>query len=138
MPDDAQRYHRLQLVLGLAAFALAVSYLVTLLLTGAATALDRAARTITQVWCGRLLLVAAGVALGETGVLLRLQRQLPLVLVTSRRATWCAKRSPIIAATCPMQCCVPFKPPGPARERGTATVSRQGATRSRAGSWIRV
>jgi STE24 endopeptidase len=66
MPDDARRYHRLQLVLGLAAFALTVAYLVTLLLTGAAARLDGEARTITEVWWARLLLVAAGVALGET------------------------------------------------------------------------
>jgi STE24 endopeptidase len=53
-------------VLGLAAFALTVAYLVVLLLTGAATALDRTARTTIEAWWGRLLLVAAGVALGET------------------------------------------------------------------------
>jgi STE24 endopeptidase len=73
MPADAHRYHRLQLLLGLATFALTALYLLGALVTGAAAAMDRAAATLTTAWWGRLLLVAAAVALGATLVSLPLR-----------------------------------------------------------------
>jgi STE24 endopeptidase len=66
MPADAQRYHRLQFLLGIVAFALTALYLMALLATGATAALDRAAATLTSAWWGRLGLVAVALALGDT------------------------------------------------------------------------
>jgi STE24 endopeptidase len=66
MPADAQRYHRLQFLLGLAGFALTAVYLLSVLVTGAAAALDHAAATLTSAWWGRLALLAAALALGDT------------------------------------------------------------------------
>jgi STE24 endopeptidase len=65
MPGDAQRYHRLQFLLGVAGFALTAIYLLALLATGATAALDRAAATLTSAWWGRLGLVAVALALGD-------------------------------------------------------------------------
>jgi STE24 endopeptidase len=66
MPTEAQQYHRRQFLLGLAGFALTVIYLVALLATGSAAALDRAAATLADAWWARLTLLAAALALGDT------------------------------------------------------------------------
>ena len=66
MLDDASRYHRVQFLLGLVGLALTAIYLLALLATGAASALARAAATLTDAWWGRLTLVAAALALGDT------------------------------------------------------------------------
>jgi len=67
-PADAERYHRLQLVLGLAGFALGVVYLLAILGTGAAAALASAAAAVTGAWWGRVALVAAAVGAGQSVV----------------------------------------------------------------------
>jgi STE24 endopeptidase len=66
MPDDARRYHRLQLLLGLAGFVLTAAYLLAVLALGAAAAVDRAVTAVTTLWWARLALVAAAIGLGET------------------------------------------------------------------------
>jgi Zn-dependent protease with chaperone function len=68
MSAEAQRYHRLQFVLGLAAAALTAVYLLGWLVTGAARALDHAAAALTTTWWSRLMLVAAALSLGEAVV----------------------------------------------------------------------
>ena len=65
-PAEAARYHRLQLGLSLASFALGVAYLLAILETGAAAALASAAATVTGVWWGRVALVAVGVGAGQS------------------------------------------------------------------------
>src|SRR5262245_65156960 len=73
MPD-ADRYHRLQLVLTLAGLALSLAYLVTLIATGAGHALARAAASVTPARWGQVALVAlaVGVGQGALGLPLRL------------------------------------------------------------------
>jgi STE24 endopeptidase len=73
MPEEAQRYHRLQLWLGLATAALTTTYLLTLLVTGAAARLDRELGASTSIWWLRLTLVAAVVGLGDSIVTLPLR-----------------------------------------------------------------
>jgi STE24 endopeptidase len=65
VPTDAERYHRLRLLLGLGGFALTVGYLVSLLATDAAGALDDAIAPVIGRWWGRLAVVAAGIGLGQ-------------------------------------------------------------------------
>jgi len=65
MPDDAERYHRLQLLLRLIGFALTAAYLSCLLALGTGATLDRVAAPLVTAWWGRLALVAAAVGLGE-------------------------------------------------------------------------
>ena len=65
MPTDAERYHRLQLLLGLGGFALTAAYLVGLLATGAVAALADAIAPMTGRWWSRLALVAAAIGLGQ-------------------------------------------------------------------------
>jgi STE24 endopeptidase len=65
-PADAERYHRLQLVLGLAGFALGVVYLLAVLVTGAAGALASAAATVIGAWWAQVALVAVGVGAGQS------------------------------------------------------------------------
>jgi len=65
MPDDARRYHRLQLLLGLAGFVLTTAYLLAVLALGAAAAADRTVTTVTALWWARLALVAAALGFGE-------------------------------------------------------------------------
>jgi STE24 endopeptidase len=65
-PADAERYHRLQLVLGLAGFALGVVYLLAILVTGAAAALATAAAAVTGAWWARVALVTTGVGAGQS------------------------------------------------------------------------
>ena len=65
MPDDAQRYHRLQFLLGLGGAALVALYLLAWLVTGAARALDHAVEALTTSWWSRLVLVAVALGLGE-------------------------------------------------------------------------
>jgi len=62
---EARRYHRLQLWLGLAGFALGAAYLLLLLLSGAATALADAVAARTSPWWARVALVAGVVAAGQ-------------------------------------------------------------------------
>jgi STE24 endopeptidase len=73
MPDDAQRYHRLQFLLGLGGAALVALYLLAWLVTGAARALDHAAAALTTLWWSRLVLVAVALGLGEMVVALPLR-----------------------------------------------------------------
>lgn len=68
MPDDARRYHRLQRWLGLGGAALSATYLLALLLTGAAAAADRSIAAVANAWWLRLALVAAVLALGHAGL----------------------------------------------------------------------
>ena len=65
-PNEAARYHRLQLWLSLAAFALGLAYLVLLLVSGAAGALGRAVAALTPTWWLQVALVAAMLGAGET------------------------------------------------------------------------
>jgi STE24 endopeptidase len=65
-PADAARYHRLQLVLGLAGFALGVVYLLAILVTGAAAALATTAAAFTGAWWARVALVTTGVGAGQS------------------------------------------------------------------------
>jgi Zn-dependent protease with chaperone function len=75
MPD-ADRYHRLQLVLTLAGLALSLAYLLTLIATGAGQALARAATSVTAARWGQIALVAltVGIGQGALGLPLRLIR----------------------------------------------------------------
>jgi STE24 endopeptidase len=66
MPDDAARYHRLQLVLMLARLALGVTLLIMALTTGASAALARAAARVTANAPAQVALVAAGLGLAYT------------------------------------------------------------------------
>ena len=67
MPEsaDAARYHRLQLWLGLAGFALAAVYLLLLLTSGAAVVVAEAVAAHTSAWWMRVALVAGVVAAGQ-------------------------------------------------------------------------
>ena len=67
MPErpDAERYHRLQLVLGLAGFALGVLYLVAVLLSGAAAALAEALTRLDEAWWAQVALIAAALGVGQ-------------------------------------------------------------------------
>jgi STE24 endopeptidase len=65
MPDDAARYHRLQLWLGLAGFAAGALYLLAVLVSGAAAVLAGAVAAHTSASWLRVALVAAGLGLGE-------------------------------------------------------------------------
>src|SRR5262245_11565297 len=65
-PADAERYHRLQLVLGLAPSALGVVSLRAFLSPGAAAWLATAAATAVGAWWARVALVAAGVGAGQS------------------------------------------------------------------------
>src|ERR671918_925695 len=62
---DAERYHRLQLVLGLAGFALGVLYLVAVLLSGAAAALAEALTRLDEAWWAQVALIAAALGVGQ-------------------------------------------------------------------------
>ena len=64
-PDEAARYHRLQLWLALAGFALGIAYLVVLLTTGAVAALADAVAAQTSAWWARVALVAAGLTVAQ-------------------------------------------------------------------------
>jgi len=64
-PDEAARYHRLQLWLGLAGFVLGVAYLLVLLVSGVSTALAAVVATWSSAWWSRVALVAAALALGQ-------------------------------------------------------------------------
>jgi STE24 endopeptidase len=68
VPTDAERYHRVQLLLGLTSFALTAVYLVSLLVTGAIAALDGALVPLTGRWWSRLALVAIAVGLGQAAL----------------------------------------------------------------------
>ena len=63
--DEARRYRRRQLLLGLGGGALTVGYLLAWLATDAAVAVDRAVSTLTRAWWLRLALIAAALGLGE-------------------------------------------------------------------------
>ena len=64
-PSDAARYHRLQLWLALAGFALGVVYLLLVLAAGAATVLGRAVASFTPAWWLQVALVAAALVIGQ-------------------------------------------------------------------------
>jgi len=57
-PDDAVRYHRLQLVLGLGGFLLTVVYLVIVLAAGWSAQLTLIASVITDTWWVQVAVVA--------------------------------------------------------------------------------
>jgi Zn-dependent protease with chaperone function len=65
MPDDAARYHRLQLYLGLGGFALSLAYLLVVLLSGASAGLARVAAGVSAAWWVQVLVVAAALGLGQ-------------------------------------------------------------------------
>jgi Zn-dependent protease with chaperone function len=65
-PDQAARYHRLQLWLALAGFALGIAYLLAILASGAAAALAAAVATLAPAWWARVGLVAVVLAAGQT------------------------------------------------------------------------
>jgi STE24 endopeptidase len=65
-PDDAVRYHRLQLILGLGGFLLTAVYLVVVLASGFSAELTLIASVLTDTWWLRVLVVAAIVGLGQT------------------------------------------------------------------------
>ena len=73
---DADRYHRLQLWLGLAGFCISLAYLVTLLLTGAGRAVALWAAQLTPaVWAQvGLVTLALGLAHGALGLPVTLAR----------------------------------------------------------------
>ena len=73
---DADRYHRLQLWLGLTGFGISLAYLVTLLLTGAGQAVALwAARTTGATWAQvALVALALGLAHGALGLPVTLTR----------------------------------------------------------------
>src|SRR5690348_15813859 len=62
---DAARYHRLQLVLGLAGFALGAAYLLLVLASGAARALGQAVAELTSAWWVQVVLVTAVLGIGH-------------------------------------------------------------------------
>jgi len=64
MPD-ADRYHRVQLVLTLVGLALSLAYLLALIATGASHALARAAASVTPARWGQVALVALAVGIGQ-------------------------------------------------------------------------
>ncbi len=64
-PDEAARYHRLQLWLALASFALGAVYLLAMLTSGAAAALAEAVAARTSAWWAGVALVAAALAAGQ-------------------------------------------------------------------------
>jgi STE24 endopeptidase len=65
-PAEAARYHRLQLGLALAGFALGVVYLLALLVSGAAAWVAAAVAARADAWWARVALVAAVLVAGET------------------------------------------------------------------------
>ncbi|HEU4371355.1 MAG TPA: M48 family metallopeptidase [Methylomirabilota bacterium] len=56
--DEAARYHRLQLWLGLAGFALGAAYLLAVLASGAAEVVAEIAATLTDGWWAQVVIVA--------------------------------------------------------------------------------
>jgi STE24 endopeptidase len=56
--DEAERYHRLQLWLGLGGFALGAAYLVAVLVSGAAVVLAEIAATLNDAWWAQITIVA--------------------------------------------------------------------------------
>ncbi len=64
-PDTAVRYHRLQLGLTLAGFALGVAYSLIALVSGTSVAISRAAAALTPAWWLRVVLVAVVLAAGQ-------------------------------------------------------------------------
>src|SRR5882724_10974569 len=64
-PGAAARYHRLQLGLTLAGFALGVAHLLLVLVSGASVAVGRAAAALTPAWWLRVVLVAVVLAVGQ-------------------------------------------------------------------------
>src|SRR4249920_2486028 len=73
---DADRYHRLQLWLGLLGFGISLAYLVTLLLTGTGHAVALGAARITPAAWAQVALVALalGLAHGALGLPVTLAR----------------------------------------------------------------
>ena len=63
--DDAARYHRLQLWLGLAGFALTAIYLVVVLASGLSVRLAHAVSGVSGAWWVQVALVAAALGLGQ-------------------------------------------------------------------------
>ena len=64
-PDDAARYHRLQLVLGLAGYALTAAYLVVVLASGFSAQLTLIVSVVADAWWLRVIVVAAVLGLGQ-------------------------------------------------------------------------
>jgi STE24 endopeptidase len=71
--DDAARYHRLQLWLGLAGFALAVAYLLAALASGFAARLTLSVSVLTDAWCVQVAVVATALGAGWTVLALPLR-----------------------------------------------------------------
>lgn len=64
-PRDAARYHRLQLWLGLAGFALSAAYLLALLASGVAAELALIVSVLTDSWWAQLVAIALFVGAGQ-------------------------------------------------------------------------
>jgi STE24 endopeptidase len=64
-PDEARRYHRVQLLLALAELGLTTAYLVILLATGATAAVARAAADVSQALAWRVAVVAGAAGAGH-------------------------------------------------------------------------
>jgi STE24 endopeptidase len=64
-PNEAARYHRLQLWLTLAGFVLGIGYLLVVLVSGAAAALGRAVATMIPTWWLQVALMAVTLGAGE-------------------------------------------------------------------------
>ena len=75
-PDDAARYHRIQLYLGLAGFAVTLAYLVVVLVSGFSAQLTLIVSVISDAWWVQVAVVAAVLAVGHLviGVPLRVVR----------------------------------------------------------------
>jgi STE24 endopeptidase len=73
---DAARYHRLQLWLGLAGFALTAAYLLVVLASGLSARLAHVVSGVSTAWWARVALVAAVLGLGQmvVGLPLRVVR----------------------------------------------------------------
>ena len=66
--DDAARYHRLQLYLGLAGFALSAAYLVAVLGSGFAADVTLVAGVLVDRWWAKVVAVAAVLAIGHAAL----------------------------------------------------------------------
>jgi len=65
MADDAKRYHRLQLILGLLGLGVTAAYLALILLIDLGPAVARWAGTVSSVLPWRIAVVAAAIAIGQ-------------------------------------------------------------------------
>jgi len=75
-PDDAARYHRMQLYLGLAGFALSLGYLLVVLASGFSAQLTLILSVVSDAWWAQVAMVAAVLGAGQmlVGLPLRVVR----------------------------------------------------------------